>query len=196
MALVKCIECGQMVSDKAEACPNCGCPVEKATLAPVCAECGAELKATDIVCSQCGCPVETNEAEITSSTKATSAKNEYSEEKAAKVQQFLVKNKKFLPVERMEEIRSQLLALTDKQWTEVEWTTFKDPTTMLLISVFVGSFGIDRFMLGDTQNGVFKLVLTLCCGAGTIWWIYDLFKINEMTLMYNYKLLTDTIQYV
>lgn len=28
MALIKCEECGQMVSDKAEMCPNCGCPIE------------------------------------------------------------------------------------------------------------------------------------------------------------------------
>lgn len=27
MALIKCEECGQMVSDKAAACPHCGCPV-------------------------------------------------------------------------------------------------------------------------------------------------------------------------
>lgn len=30
MALVKCRECGQMISDKAESCPNCGCPIKKA----------------------------------------------------------------------------------------------------------------------------------------------------------------------
>lgn len=29
MALIKCDECGQMVSDKAEACPHCGCPVNQ-----------------------------------------------------------------------------------------------------------------------------------------------------------------------
>ena len=29
MALLKCIECGHDVSDKAEMCPNCGCPVEE-----------------------------------------------------------------------------------------------------------------------------------------------------------------------
>lgn len=28
MALVKCPECGRQVSDKATACPNCGCPIE------------------------------------------------------------------------------------------------------------------------------------------------------------------------
>ncbi len=29
MALMKCQECGKEISDKAEACPHCGCPVEK-----------------------------------------------------------------------------------------------------------------------------------------------------------------------
>ena len=27
MALIKCSECGQMVSDKATKCPNCGNPI-------------------------------------------------------------------------------------------------------------------------------------------------------------------------
>lgn len=27
MALIKCEECGKEVSDKAKACPNCGCPI-------------------------------------------------------------------------------------------------------------------------------------------------------------------------
>ncbi len=29
MALIKCTECGHMISDKAEKCPKCGCPIEK-----------------------------------------------------------------------------------------------------------------------------------------------------------------------
>lgn len=28
MALVKCTECGQYISDKASKCPKCGCPVQ------------------------------------------------------------------------------------------------------------------------------------------------------------------------
>lgn len=31
MALIKCTECGKEFSDKADACPNCGCPTEKMT---------------------------------------------------------------------------------------------------------------------------------------------------------------------
>lgn len=29
MAIIKCPDCGKDISDRAEACPNCGCPVEK-----------------------------------------------------------------------------------------------------------------------------------------------------------------------
>lgn len=29
MALIKCCECGQMISDRAEKCPKCGNPVDK-----------------------------------------------------------------------------------------------------------------------------------------------------------------------
>lgn len=29
MALIECKECGKQMSDKAECCPNCGCPIEE-----------------------------------------------------------------------------------------------------------------------------------------------------------------------
>ena len=29
MALIKCAECGKQISDKANTCPNCGCPLKK-----------------------------------------------------------------------------------------------------------------------------------------------------------------------
>ena len=29
MALIKCPECGKEISDKAESCPNCGCPASE-----------------------------------------------------------------------------------------------------------------------------------------------------------------------
>ena len=32
MALIKCPECGHMVSDKATKCPKCGCPTKEATV--------------------------------------------------------------------------------------------------------------------------------------------------------------------
>ena len=44
MALIKCIECGGMISDKAKSCPHCGCPAsvirKESVQLPVCPQCG------------------------------------------------------------------------------------------------------------------------------------------------------------
>ena len=34
MALIKCPECGKQISDRAAACPNCGCPVNSNNTTP------------------------------------------------------------------------------------------------------------------------------------------------------------------
>lgn len=57
MALIKCKECGQMVSDKAAACPHCGCPVEKPMICP---ECGQTVAEGDLYCLKCGSPLDFN----------------------------------------------------------------------------------------------------------------------------------------
>ena len=54
----------------------------------------------------------------------------------------------------------------------------KDPTTILLISIFLGGMGIDRFVIGDTVLGLLKL-FTL--GGCTLWWFIDLFLIMGAT---------------
>ena len=35
MALIKCSECGKEISDKAAACPNCGCPISEMNVTPI-----------------------------------------------------------------------------------------------------------------------------------------------------------------
>lgn len=50
MALIKCKECGHEVSDKASACPNCGCPLEKES---ICNECGQLVPNGVDVCPNC-----------------------------------------------------------------------------------------------------------------------------------------------
>ena len=44
----------------------------------------------------------------------------------------------------------------------------KDPTTILLVSNFLGSLGIDRIMLGETGMGILMLLSGGCCGILTI----------------------------
>jgi TM2 domain-containing membrane protein YozV len=54
----------------------------------------------------------------------------------------------------------------------------KDPTTMLIISIVGGHFGIDRFLIGDTGLGIAKL---LTCGGLGIWTVVDWFLIMART---------------
>ena len=58
MALIKCPECGEEISDKAVKCPKCGAefPVEKPQ--KVFKECGEFLGDEETVFHMCGCPIE------------------------------------------------------------------------------------------------------------------------------------------
>ena len=75
-------------------------------------------------------------------------------------------------------IRDQLLQVSEEKWNMISTTQFKDPSTMLIVSVIAGSLGIDRFMIGDTGLGIGKL---LTCGGLGVWTIIDWFMIQGAT---------------
>ena len=54
----------------------------------------------------------------------------------------------------------------------------KNPTAILVISLFLGGLGIDRFVLGQTVLGLLKLFTLGGCG---LWWFIDLFLIMGAT---------------
>jgi hypothetical protein len=50
----------------------------------------------------------------------------------------------------------------------------KNQTTALILSIFVGWLGVDRFYLGYVGLGILKLITFGGCG---IWWLIDLILI-------------------
>lgn len=93
---------------------------------------------------------------------------------AQKVDMFILVNGKFFESHHMPQIRERLLAADESKWGMIQSIQFMDPSVALIVSIIVGHFGIDRFMLGDTGLGVAKL---LTCGGLGIWTIIDWFMI-------------------
>ena len=88
-----------------------------------------------------------------------------------------------LPAEKLMLVRNQLEKLEDNKLPVIQSIQYKDPTTLLIISLFLGSLGVDRFMLGETGLGVAKL---LTCGGMGIWTIIDWFTVMGRTREMNY----------
>ncbi len=120
----------------------------------------------------------------------------------------------------MNNLREKLLNCSASQWTSVRFLNLKDPRPLLLISLFVGIYGVDRFLLGKKGSGILKLLvcqLAIIAGVvsfflllgdessgwgffcltlfliGEIWWIVDICLVRSWTKKYNYELISHII---
>lgn len=106
------------------------------------------------------------------------------DELGKKITYFINFNRdKFTPaqLQRLKEILSGLDAET---LNYLNMTDFKDPTVSLILSVITGTLGVDRFYIGDIGLGVGKL---LTCGGLGVWWIIDIFMIQNATKDRNFE---------
>jgi TM2 domain-containing membrane protein YozV len=101
-----------------------------------------------------------------------------------KVDMYILTNGKYFESQHIGQVRDQLLALDDSKWAMIQTLQLKDPQTALIISIFLGTYGIDRFFIGDTGMGVGKL---LTCGGLGIWAIIDWFQIQGATRQKNFE---------
>ena len=106
----------------------------------------------------------------------------------AKLDMFVMTNQKYLPAEKIVFIKEKLKNIDEERFALVSSVEFKDPTTILLVSIFLGPLGIDRFMLGDTGLGILKLLTGGLCGIMTI---IDWFTVQKKAKEANFnKLMT------
>ncbi len=95
-----------------------------------------------------------------------------------KVDMFMMMYGKYFEGYQIMAVRDKLLKLDDEKFIQLQTANLKDPTTMLIISILAGHFGVDRFILGDVGLGVAKL---LTCGGLGVWTIVDWFLIMGKT---------------
>lgn len=103
---------------------------------------------------------------------------------AQKVDMFILTNQKNLPADKIILVKEKMLAADESKFNLLTTVDIKDTTTLLLISIFLGGLGIDRFMLGDIGMGVLKLLTGGVCGILTI---IDWFTVQNRTRELNYN---------
>lgn len=101
-----------------------------------------------------------------------------------KVDMYIMTNQKYFPAEKIMYIKEKLAAMDESKFSMISTIEMKDPTTILLVSIFLGGLGIDRFMLGDTGMGILKL---LTCGLCGILTIIDWFTVSKKTKELNFN---------
>ena len=104
-----------------------------------------------------------------------------------KIDIWLTTNAKYFEPTAIPIIRQRLEKADDTTFLSIQACELKDPTTLLIVSIFLGSLGIDRFMLGDTGMGILKLLTCGCCGILTI---VDWFTISKKAKQKNFAILS------
>ncbi len=89
------------------------------------------------------------------------------------VNAILMQYKDYIPNESTLSLRSSLERASDACYSNLISVPLKKPTTTLILSIFFGGLGVDRFYIGDVGLGIAKLLLGwLTCG---LWALIDIF---------------------
>ena len=60
-----------------------------------------------------------------------------------KLDMYLMTNQKYFPPEKMNDLKNRLSAIDDQKFSQLSAVELKDPTTLLLVSIFLGGLGIE-----------------------------------------------------
>lgn len=101
-----------------------------------------------------------------------------------KLDMYVLGNQKYFPAEKVMYLKEKLKDIDDDKFALLSTVELKDPTVNLIISIFLGGLGVDRFMLGDTGMGILKLLTGGVCGIMTI---VDWFTVTKKTKEKNFN---------
>lgn len=104
---------------------------------------------------------------------------------------YLSANSNKLPIESIHMVRNTLLSVGDNKSGVLAFYRFKDPIVSIILSIFLGYLGIDRFYIGDVGLGILKLITF---GGFGIWTLIDWFLIMDSTREKNLKSLLTIIK--
>ena len=101
------------------------------------------------------------------------------------VEQMFLMNASKIPAVFFEDVK-QRLASCDPNKAMFVLSELKDPTIAIILGIFLGGLGIDRFYIDSVGIGIGKL---LTCGGLGIWYLIDLFLIIDATKQKNYEII-------
>lgn len=108
-----------------------------------------------------------------------------------KVNMLIMQYKNAIPDNEIYVFREALKNAPDEKYDYLVNVPLKSASTTLLLSIFLGGIGVDRFYIGDTGTGICKLLfgwLTL-----GIWPLIDIFCCYKKTKKKNSKALFDAL---
>lgn len=111
--------------------------------------------------------------------------------KEESVRQILSMVSDKLPEKKLMVLKNKLADADDSKYDEIACANLHNPTHILLFSIFLGGFGVDRFMIGDVGLGVAKLLFGwLTCG---IWPLIDIFMSYKSSKEKNFNKLMNLL---
>lgn len=112
---------------------------------------------------------------------------------SSKINQWVALNKKYFTNRQLRALRDRLAQIDDEAFQMLITQDYKSPSTALILSLFLGSLGVDRFYIGDIGLGVVKLITA---GGFGLWTIIDWFLITGATRGNNYEELMNYLMFM
>ena len=103
---------------------------------------------------------------------------------AQTVDNYIIINQKIFSGGQNIIFKRKIISMDEQRFSMLSTIELKDPVVILIISIFLGGLGIDRFMIGDIGLGVLKL---LTFGVFGIFTIIDWFLISGRTKEKNFN---------